>query len=100
MPTEVKVSEQVRAYQRALVPEPRRRLKKAIADLAGGRGDIKSLTENLAGFHRLRVGEHRVVFRYRGGTIECFYAAPRKIVYEYLAARLKESFHVRPPPDR
>ena len=92
MPIEVKVSEQVRAYQRALAPEPRRRLKKAIIELANGLGDIKSLTENLAGFHRLRVGEHRVVYRYHEGVIECFYAAPRKIVYEYLAAQLKESF--------
>ena len=85
----------MRAYQRSLAPEPRRRLKRAIAESAFERGDIKPLSENLAGFHRLRVGEHRVVYRSRGKTIECFYAAPRKIVYEYMAARLKESIRER-----
>ena len=82
---------QVRDYQRGLAPEPRRRLKQAIAGLAFGQGDLKALSEDLNGFHRLRVGEHRVVYRRRTGRIECFYAAPRKIVYEYLAANLRKA---------
>ena len=91
MPIEVRVTAQVRDYQRGLAPEPRRRLKQAIVGLALGRGDIKALSEDLAGFHRLRVGEHRIVYRRHAGRIECFYAAPRKIVYEYLAANLRKS---------
>jgi mRNA-degrading endonuclease RelE of RelBE toxin-antitoxin system len=90
LPTEVTVSEQVRGYQRSLAPEPRRRLKQGIIRLGDGRGDIKALSENLAGFHRLRVGEHRVIYRYHRGRIECFYAAPRSIVYEYLAAHVRD----------
>jgi mRNA-degrading endonuclease RelE of RelBE toxin-antitoxin system len=62
----------------------------AIVGLATGKGDIKALTDNLDGFLRLRVGEHRVIYRYREGKIECFYAAPRKTVYEYLASHFHE----------
>jgi mRNA-degrading endonuclease RelE of RelBE toxin-antitoxin system len=90
LPTSVIVSAQVRAYQRALAPEPRRRLKLAIKALANGKGDIKELTDKLAGFLRLRVGEHRVVYRLREGRIECFYAAPRKTVYEFLASHVRD----------
>jgi mRNA-degrading endonuclease RelE of RelBE toxin-antitoxin system len=90
LPTEVIVSAQVRTYQRSLAPEPRRRVKQAIIGLGEGRGDIKALSDKLAGFHRLRVGEHRVIYRHHRGRIECFYAAPRKTVYEYLAAHLRE----------
>jgi mRNA-degrading endonuclease RelE of RelBE toxin-antitoxin system len=73
-----------------LAPEPRRRLKQAIIGLGEGLGDIRALSDQLAGFHRLRVGEHRVIYRHQRGRIECFYAAPRKTVYEYLAAHLRD----------
>jgi mRNA-degrading endonuclease RelE of RelBE toxin-antitoxin system len=65
-------------------------MKAAILDLADGRGDIKALQGNLEGMSRLRVGEHRIVYRHHGGRIEVFYAAPRSVVYEFLAAHLHE----------
>jgi mRNA-degrading endonuclease RelE of RelBE toxin-antitoxin system len=82
------VADQVRAYQRALSPEPRRRTKAAILALAEGKGDTKALHGNLVGLARLRVGEHRIVYRHHGNAIQVFYAAPRSIVYEFLAAHL------------
>jgi len=36
------------------------------------------------------VGEHRIVYRHHLGRIEVFYAAPRSVVYEFLAAHLQE----------
>ena len=81
---------QVHVYQRALSPEPRRRVKIAILGLAEGLGDVKPLHGSLAGLWRLRVGEHRIVYRRQAGRIEVFYAAPRSIVYEFLAAHLRE----------
>jgi mRNA-degrading endonuclease RelE of RelBE toxin-antitoxin system len=90
LPTKVIVSDRVQTYQRALAPEPRRRLKLAIAALAHGKGDLKPLTDKLAGFHRLRVGEHRVIYRLNKGRIECFYAARRETVYEYLASHFRQ----------
>ncbi len=80
----------MRDYQRALPPEPRRRLKAAILGLAEGRGDTKPLQGSLEGLWRLRVGEHRIIYRRRAGRIEVFYAAPRSIVYEFLAAHLHD----------
>ena len=54
---------QVHDYQRALSPEPRRRVKIAILGLAEGLGDVKPLHGSLEGLGRLRVGEHRMVYR-------------------------------------
>lgn len=90
MPIRVTVSDQVREYHGTLAPEPRRRVKAAIIGLADGRGDTKPLQGNLEGLSRLRVGEHRLVFRHNEGRIEVFYAAPRSVVYEFLAAHLRE----------
>ena len=80
----------MREYQRALAPEPRRRVKAAILGLVDWSGDIKTLHGNLEGLSRLRVGEHRMVFRHHGGRIEVFFAAPRSVVYEFLAAHLHD----------
>ncbi len=88
MPIKILVADQVRDYQRRLAPEPRRKLKAAI--LALPVGDTRALTEELAGLHRLRVGEHRVIYRHTEESIECIFAEERKIVYEYLAAHLSE----------
>lgn len=78
-------------FQRALAPEPRHALKAAILGLAHGRGDIKPLEENLSGLCRLRIGVHRVVFRYADdGSIICFFAERRALVYEVLSANLAE----------
>lgn len=82
------MAEQVRDYQRNLTPEIRRAMKAAILALPAG--DTKPLSDELAGFHRLRVGNQRVIYRHRAGQIECFLAAPRSIVYEYLGAHLHE----------
>ena len=66
-------------------------MKAAILGLAHGRGDTKPLEADLAGFYRLRIGTHRVVYRHaKDGSIICFYAAPRSIVYEVLSFRLND----------
>ena len=88
MKTEVILREEVRDYLRLLAPETRRRAKSALAALPSG--DVKPLREELDGLYRLRVGNHRFIFRHRAGFIRVFYAAPRALVYEYLAAHLHE----------
>jgi len=90
LPTEVFVTDQVRDYQRALAPVPRRRVKAAIIGLADRKGNLKALQGELAGLWRLRVGEHRLIYRHHQGRIEVFYAAPRASVYEFLAAHWRE----------
>jgi mRNA-degrading endonuclease RelE of RelBE toxin-antitoxin system len=86
--TEVILKEEVRDYLRTLAPETRRRAKAALGVLPAG--DTKPLREELAGLHRLRVGDHRFIYRHHAGRIRVFYAAPRSIVYEYLAAHLRD----------
>ena len=82
---------EVRVWEFAsrLAPEPRRELKRTILGLAQGRGDLKALTDDLAGWYRLRVGQHRMIFRYRSGrVIECVFVEERRLVYELFAAEI------------
>ena len=88
MRTDIEISTAVRDYLRALAPEPRRRARTALAALPGG--DVKPLTDELAGLHRLRVGQHRFVYVQERNRIRVFYAAPRRTVYEFLAAHVHE----------
>ena len=88
------LKEDVLSFLRRLAPESRRAVKVALKDLRSEKGDIRSLEYALTGYHRLRVGKFRVIFRYRDGkTIDVIFAAERSIVYEVfeeqLAHRLK-----------
>jgi mRNA interferase RelE/StbE len=85
----VTVKKQVMDFAAGLAPEPRRALKKGILGLAKEQGDIKALTDELAGWTRLRVGRHRIIFRYRPGKeIECVFAEERRLVYELFGAEI------------
>ena len=87
----VHVREQVKIFLEQLAPEPRRRIKFALKALAKQQGDRLALRENLVGYHRLRVGGYRVIFRYvRGGFIECVYAEERSLVYKLFEREMLE----------
>jgi mRNA-degrading endonuclease RelE of RelBE toxin-antitoxin system len=78
----VLVREQVKRFVDTLAPESRRRIRLALRGLEGERGDRLPLKEKLAGYHRLRVGGYRVVFRYLPGkVIECVFAEERSLIY-------------------
>ena len=90
-PFKIIVSEQVEAFLRTLPPVPKHAAREAIGKLALQQGDITSLEDDLAGFHRLRVGKYRVIFTYAPGmTIDCLFMENRKLVYEVFATLLKE----------
>jgi mRNA-degrading endonuclease RelE of RelBE toxin-antitoxin system len=90
----VRVQQEVLDYLRRLPPQPRHAIRLAIKDLAEEKGDIKPLSEELEGFHRLRVGSHRVLFEYEmvngTRTVTCVFAGPRKWIYEVFQSRLQE----------
>ena len=94
MKTKVRVEAQVEEFVKSLAPDPRRRLRQAIKGLAGGRGDIKRLEGNLAGYSRLGIAGCRVLFRERSehGTriIDCIFAERRAVVYEIFVRLLAE----------
>lgn len=89
---QVRVQQEVIDYLRKLPPHPRHAIRMAIKGLGKEHGDIKSLVDDLEGFHRLRVGSHRVIFEYemidRRRTVTCIFAGPRKWVYEVFHSRL------------
>ncbi|MBI4622988.1 MAG: hypothetical protein HY736_07140 [Verrucomicrobia bacterium] len=85
----LQVGPQVRSFQSTLGPQHRRAVKQAIRDLAHERGDIRALRDELSGWHRLRIGRYRLIFRYaEGRVIQCVYLNERKLVYEIFAAEM------------
>jgi mRNA-degrading endonuclease RelE of RelBE toxin-antitoxin system len=82
-------SEQVQAWLASLPPETKRRVRAALRDLAKGKGDIRALHGELAGWCRLRVGGLRIVHRHLPGKIiQLDYADTRDAVYENFLHRL------------
>ncbi len=86
MTQRVDLSEQVLGFVSQLAPQPKKHLRDELHKLAKGKADTKRLEGRLAGYHRLRSGSYRVIFRQRmdrGRQVaECIYAAPRSLVYE------------------
>lgn len=74
--------EQVLGFIESLAPESRRRIRLALRGLETEQGDCLALRERLAGYHRLRVGGYRIVYRYLPGrVIECVFAEERSLIY-------------------
>jgi mRNA-degrading endonuclease RelE of RelBE toxin-antitoxin system len=71
MRTKIRVEEQVEAFVKSLAPEPRKRLRLAIRQLAENRGNIRLLEGNLAGYCRLSVAGYRVIFKEREWNVDC-----------------------------
>jgi len=94
----VEISSQVLAFVRTLAPDPRRQVRDALRRLGTGRGDIRALEGELAGFQRLRIARYRVIFHYvarpGGTTIRCEFAEERSIVYQ-LYAEMARHLQVR-----
>ena len=87
----VELAAQVVEFVRRQPPEPKRRLRRALRDLAREKGDIRALEAPLDRYCRLRVGGYRTVFAYGARkTIQCVFAEQRSVVYELLLERLRE----------
>lgn len=93
MKIRVELDPQVADFVRALAPEPRKRLRKALHGLEQEKGDIKQLEADLAGYARLRAGGYRVLVRFfaAGGqrVARCVFAEQRAAVYELFAEILR-----------
>jgi len=69
----------------SLPPQSKRRVRAALKSLAspGRELDVKALRRELEGFHRLRIGDYRVVFHLEANQTICLdYAELREEVYE------------------
>ena len=79
----MKFSDQVVGSLKALHPGVRKDIRRALDEVnAGKKRDVAALTGELAGFWRLRVGKHRIVFRYdEAGQLMAEFLGPRRTVY-------------------
>lgn len=88
----VVVHPQVEAFVRALAPEPRRRLVRAMKSLPAG--ETRTLEGKLSGYRRLREGGFRILYAdsVKDGvrTFDCLYAERRSVVYELFEQILAE----------
>ena len=79
----LKLSPQVLAYISALPPDTKKAFNRELSKLRNGGGDTHPLKAALEGYHRLRIGSHRVIYEHVSGpAIECAYAGPRETVYQ------------------
>jgi len=83
----------VEAFVKSLAPEPRRALTRAIKSLARKPGDVKALEGDLAGYRRLCVAGHRVIFTERAEAgeriVDCLFAERRAVIYELFAEQVR-----------
>jgi mRNA interferase RelE/StbE len=90
----VELEQQAVDFIRSLAPEPRQAIRRSLKNLEEEEGDIRALEGELEGFYRLRVLRYRIIFFYHVRStkriIRCVYAAPRSIVYEVFAQRVRE----------
>lgn len=77
---------------RALAPEPRRKVRAALDELARSPELGEPLERELTGLRRLRVGRLRLIYRQIGSAIQVVAVGPRTTIYAELErnARSKE----------
>jgi mRNA-degrading endonuclease RelE of RelBE toxin-antitoxin system len=76
------VREQVMIFINTLAPDSRKKIKLGLRGLEEECGDCIALKEKLAGYHRLRIGGYRIIYRYLPGkVVECVFAETRSLVY-------------------
>jgi mRNA-degrading endonuclease RelE of RelBE toxin-antitoxin system len=82
----ISASEAVQTWLRGLPPEAKGRVRQALKALAGGKTkalDVKPLRRELEGFHRLRVGDYRIVYHLEPGQVARLDSADiRDVVYD------------------
>lgn len=95
----VRLTPQVVEFVRTQAPEPRRRIRKALTDLASGRGDVEQQEGPLQAYCRLRVGAFRIIVSYESAKfVDCVFAERRGIVYEVFAETMIERLRAKERP--
>jgi mRNA-degrading endonuclease RelE of RelBE toxin-antitoxin system len=86
---DVRISDQVYDYIRALPPVPKQRLRAGLRGLANLESDLKDLERQLDGYCRLRVHQFRIILKVHQGHVDCIFIERRNIVYEVFQASLR-----------
>ena len=69
---------------RQLPPEPKRKVRAALAELQRNPDLGEPLDRELAGMRRIRVGQLRIVYRRSPGGLEVVAIGPRRTIYTEL----------------
>lgn len=78
----IRASSDFLASLRTLHPEISRKLRTALHHLLDGKTSGKALQEGLAGFHSLRVGKFRAIYKVEpSGVVAMVMFGPRSTVY-------------------
>jgi mRNA-degrading endonuclease RelE of RelBE toxin-antitoxin system len=79
----LRLSGQVSDYIATLPPDTKKQFNRELRKLSQDEGDTHPLINGLAGYHRLRIGSHRVIYYHAPGRIiECVFADHRATVYQ------------------
>lgn len=92
-PLQIEAGAEVSEFILRQAPEPRRALREGLRRLAREQGDIKALQGDLEGYHRLRVGNYRIIFHYvsrPGRAIHCVLIERRALVYQIFTDMVKD----------
>lgn len=88
---EIRYHEFVKKYDiPRLSQKLKRQIQKAIEEKLGTHPEQfgKPLRRSLKGYRRLRVGDHRVIFRIDGNVVKIFIIQPRSVVYQNVNRRI------------
>ena len=88
-PRRLRLAPDVQEAIRALHPESKRRVRRALDHLRITPDAGKMLTQELCGWRSLRVGRVRIIYREHGTTLEVAAIGPRASIYLDAAVRLR-----------
>jgi mRNA interferase RelE/StbE len=91
----VRVPDDVAALIKGLHPDLKRRLRRALTDIAEDPEIGKALRDELVGLRSRRVGRFRIVYQVTGATIAIVAIGPRRSIYEETWRRVRKG-----PPSR
>lgn len=72
-----------------LPPQFKRKVKKALQDLAANPYQANALKDDLIGLRSFRVTRSRIILRIKGSAVEIVAFGPRKDIYERVATELR-----------
>ena len=81
-PRRLRIPDEISDRVRSLHPALKRKIRATIDDLLSDTAQGKPLQGQLFGFHSVRVGRFRVVYRVQQDIVEILTIGPRRTVYE------------------
>lgn len=88
MKRSIHVSDELKSLIQHFPPELKKKIRKALDEIAVRPSAGKELVEELAGLSAYRVGSLRIIYRARGEVMEIVALGPQKTIYQKMALEL------------